>query len=82
MNPNPTSSVHRARSDGTLFTLLTHSENAHFAPALIQPLQERIFFGEFFCEVIALLPEYSFTPRQADHLIYALKRCSVLFLHV
>ena len=45
VNPKPTSSFRQARSIGIIFIMFQHSENVHFAPALIQPpLRENAFW--------------------------------------
>jgi hypothetical protein len=75
VNPKPTFSIRRARSNGTLFTKLTLSENDHITLAPYSALRGRNLSGESFREMIALLPRVFLHPRQADHLIYALKDC-------
>jgi hypothetical protein len=80
--PTPTSLVHRACSDEVTSIMLAHCENDHFALASKQPLRRERFPAILSADSPHFFPEYSLTPRQADHLIYALKHCSVLFLHV
>ena len=82
VKPMLTSSVRRARSDGIIFIMFSHSKNDHFALASKQPPPRENFSGDPFRGLTTLLPEYYFIPRQDSHLIYALQHCSMLFLHV
>ena len=69
MIPKPTSLFHRARSDGIIFTMFWHSENDHFAPALIRPPPREYVFRWFVPRASRTFSRW-FLPPQASHTLH------------
>ena len=66
VNPKPTSSFHRARSDGTIFTMFQNSENDHFALSHNQPPPREYPFRRLFLRSFCT-SSWSLLHPQASH---------------
>ena len=69
VNPKPTSSFRRARTNGIIFTMFSHSENDHFALALNQPPPRENVFWWFFPRASRTSSRWFHLP-QASHTLH------------